>query len=785
MTDFFDSWRSGGTGRGAYILTPRSNTEVPLSIDGLSTSGASDTLFRIRNSTGTVLFSVDNSGNISFAGSGVITVDQTVTGNLTVQGNTILGNSTSQDTLTVNAAATFSGTTTLSGGVSGNTTFSGLLSANNGLTVSGAANFNGQSTFNGNSDFTSDVTISNGANLILTGGTSSGKSLIRFQSAASNAYDTNLLHISSTTMTMGMIAGSTPTYAAANGPFIGLRGNTYSAVLTQRGNLFFGAGNPSTPATGEGEIRFTTGADVQRMVIDKGGVVYIPTPSTNRFVVGGTAALGGAGGSVATIIGNTTGVGVLALQNTTAANAGYAQLDLYNSSGTNVAGFGYGNTATIAATQDRTYFYTVAKDFHISTDSNTTRHFVVAATNGRALFTNTIIGGTIGVSAQITGSGSVASVLAAGKFSLLAGYTGASGSFGVYAQNQSAGTSTDMFGTVQAANYGEYIATTTGHIVGQAGYASGGATSYGGFFRAIVDKAGGVNIGIAGFGLNTTGTQIGGYFSLANTNPTYTSAALIADNGATTSPIFLARDNGTTVFSVSDGGVTALSTVATAGGTAGFTYTPGAHTAVTANVTDFKVAAHTMTITGGYSSQVFSHFATPTVTAASSLTLTYATNVAIEMASVTGSAVITNNTALVLGLAATAVTVNNAAGTHLSLFETAPQTFTLGATTQITNAIGVAGATFGAMTVNQSGGAVTVDNVATVYIAGALTAGASVTLTNNYAIFSDDGLNRFDGNGTHVFELPADATDPTGGGGAAAGRIAVKIGGATKYLAYY
>lgn len=54
-----------------------------------------------------------------------------------------------------------------------------------------------------------------------------------------------------------------------------------------------------------------------------------------------------------------------------------------------------------------------------------------------------------------------------------------------------------------------------------------------------------------------------------------------------------------------------------------------------------------------------------------------------------------------------------------------------------------------------------------------------------YAIYSDAGLNRFDGDGTNIFELPADATDPTGGGGAGAGRIPIKVGGVTKYLAYY
>jgi len=36
-----------------------------------------------------------------------------------------------------------------------------------------------------------------------------------------------------------------------------------------------------------------------------------------------------------------------------------------------------------------------------------------------------------------------------------------------------------------------------------------------------------------------------------------------------------------------------------------------------------------------------------------------------------------------------------------------------------------------------------------------------------------------------AFKFAADATDPTGGGGAAAGRIPVSIGGATRYIPYY
>lgn len=133
--------------------------------------------------------------------------------------------------------------------------------------------------------------------------------------------------------------------------------------------------------------------------------------------------------------------------------------------------------------------------------------------------------------------------------------------FSVYAQSTYAGTGTDEFSNAQAANYGEYIATTTGHIIGQAGYAAGGNRSYGGLFRAIVSKNSAANIGCAGYALNagTSPTQIGGYFALLNAAPTLTSAALLCDNGTQTDPIFVAKDNGTTVFRVLDGGYVELS----------------------------------------------------------------------------------------------------------------------------------------------------------------------------------------------------------------------------------
>jgi len=70
----------------------------------------------------------------------------------------------------------------------------------------------------------------------------------------------------------------------------------------------------------------------------------------------------------------------------------------------------------------------------------------------------------------------------------------------------------------------------------------------GSYSSAITVKNPGTNIGVVGIAYNTGGSsiQLGGYFGLNGSSvPTYASAALIADNASTSSPIFLGRVNGT------------------------------------------------------------------------------------------------------------------------------------------------------------------------------------------------------------------------------------------------
>lgn len=62
---------------------------------------------------------------------------------------------------------------------------------------------------------------------------------------------------------------------------------------------------------------------------------------------------------------------------------------------------------------------------------------------------------------------------------------------------------------------------------------------------------------------------------------------------------------------------------------------------------------------------------------------------------------------------------------------------------------------------------------------------ATGTGTIDNAILMDFGTLPTIGTNNAVFGFPADNTDPTGGGGAATGRVPVIIAGAVKYLAYY
>lgn len=117
----------------------------------------------------------------------------------------------------------------------------------------------------------------------------------QFTAAASSSVDTNLMFLDNTNKTMGMMAGPTPSFLAQNGPYFALRGNTYSTFANQRGIFAISAGQVTSPTASEGSIRFLTGADQLRAIIDNSGQVGIGTGSpTQRLDVAGNIKISGA-----------------------------------------------------------------------------------------------------------------------------------------------------------------------------------------------------------------------------------------------------------------------------------------------------------------------------------------------------------------------------------------------------------------------------------------------------------------------------------------------------------
>lgn len=164
------------------------------------------------------------------------------------------------------------------------------------------------------------------------------------------------------------------------------------------------------------------------------------------------------------------------------------------------------------------------------------------------------------------------------------GYTGTNNAIaGVFQCNgQSTNTGIVVSGSINGNSgfFGLTTRTTTGSNYGATGLAYGGDISIGGAFRAgfnttTNNKNGAKYIGVVGITRNDTAansTSTGGYFGLNTGNPTFENAALIADNADAAYPIFLARDNGSTIFQVADGGavgvgVTPTSKVHIAAGT--------------------------------------------------------------------------------------------------------------------------------------------------------------------------------------------------------------------------
>lgn len=124
-----------------------------------------------------------------------------------------------------------------------------------GMATTKAANsFSARNTFTKLTEFDSTI-------LLKQTGSGASNNIIYVGSTSSGAVDNNF----------GIaVAGVGSGQTATTSPWLLMRGNSYS-TSAQRGNIAIGAGSPSSPSATEGSITMTTGADVQRLLIDKSG----------------------------------------------------------------------------------------------------------------------------------------------------------------------------------------------------------------------------------------------------------------------------------------------------------------------------------------------------------------------------------------------------------------------------------------------------------------------------------------------------------------------------------
>lgn len=174
-----------------------------------------------------------------------------------------------------------------------------------------------------------------------------------------------------------------------------------------------------------------------------------------------------------------------------------------------------------------------------------------------ATMPTTITATSNGIEFSVTSAGSSNQVNRAMLLNYASGYTGGNASVGLQVFTMTASTgNTITLGTGNTGISGNTSGTTSGLNMGIRGLASGGNRNIGVVGLSLGNKDNATNIGGIFLANNSgaTPTQVGLYAGLNSSDPTFTNAALIADNGATTSPILVLRDNGSVCITLADGG---------------------------------------------------------------------------------------------------------------------------------------------------------------------------------------------------------------------------------------
>lgn len=322
----------------------------------------------------------------------------------------------------------------------------------------------------------------------------------------------------------------------------------------------------------------SSGAGTPSSTPAKIGDIYIDTSAKDAYTAVGTASSGdwekhndgsgsgSPGGSNTQLQFNSSGAFAGAAALTYAASGTHLAVTAQSASDKPLVVKGAASqTGNLAEFQSSagTAFFTVGPDT-LSGASSTSNFLNLTATTPTTLSST-----CIGVNVQLTTAGSSSAAIIGHNMSLLAGYTGSLTTTGLSVVNSVAGTGATYAAASASNSYRlntfngaiQYTAnaTTSGincgmrsmaHLSSTANYAAWNTATSSGNSAAL-------NVGVASFALNAT-TNCAGLFALADygtSAPTFANCALIADNGSTTGDIFIARDNGTSVFKIADGGV--------------------------------------------------------------------------------------------------------------------------------------------------------------------------------------------------------------------------------------
>ncbi len=384
---------------------------------------------------------------------------------------------------------------------------------------------------------------------------------LQLTAAPSGGVDTNLLYLNSTNGTTGMLAGSTPSYGAANGPFFAMRGNTYSTIANQRGLFTIAAGNVANPAGDDGSVKFNTGNDQLGMVIRPTGNIGIGTAApaakldvagnintTTQYNIGGDRVLS-APGSFNMFAGrsagaaNTTGLqnaffgSTAGLKNTTGQDntfvgngaglntttTGQANASIDKTAGLNITPAASSNTfvGSLSGLSNMAGSNNTIIGMSANVGSGNLNNATAIGANAVVNSNNTMVLGTNAVTVQVpghlnvSGNGAIDGNLTV-TGTLAANLPGGSGNYIQNGTNQQAGSDFNISGNGTAGNTlsGNIVNTTTQYNIGGNRVLSApGSNIFAGFFAGGANTTGSHNSFFGtGAGFSNTGGAGNSFF---------------------------------------------------------------------------------------------------------------------------------------------------------------------------------------------------------------------------------------------------------------------------------